>query len=117
METQATPRPWKITRTEGSLGVGLDWAITGRWTAIATLFDEDDDPEQEANAALIVRAVNNHDALVEALEALLAAVPEKPYWLKPDAESEGYFEVNLPEPVVEQARAALAQIAAPAKEE
>ena len=58
------------------------WRVSGRYLAsehngyvrIASPFQPDAwGAEKDANAALIVRAVNNHDALMEALEAVLCA--------------------------------------------
>ena len=69
MTDKATPRPWRISLTRGRLDSGL--GVRGiashdnanvAWVTMAC-------PEFDANADLIVRAVNSHDALVEALRA------------------------------------------------
>jgi hypothetical protein len=61
METKSTsgvptPRPWQI-KGNGVYGPNGDWVLTFNATA-----------RGRANAELIVRAVNSHDALVAALE-------------------------------------------------
>ena len=74
--SEATPRPWKlkteqdqdfITRTVvgPNLGAGTEVAIitTGSY----------EDRMESANAKLIVRAVNNHDALLEACKEMRGA--------------------------------------------
>ena len=79
METQATPRPWAIAQPAELRNVSQ--IVDGRGNALASLYYLlNDEPralakteaENGANAAMIVRAVNNHDALVEALEQVLA---------------------------------------------
>ena len=60
MTGKHTPTPWVIFKA----GIGEE-----NGDGIASLWREGD--EREANAALIVRAVNAHEALVEALESLL----------------------------------------------
>lgn len=64
--SEATPRPW------GQVSVGgkryISATDNGNETLVGMLFM----PEKaRANAGLIVRAVNSHDALVEALEWLV----------------------------------------------
>jgi hypothetical protein len=62
----ATPRPWAIN--EDRLHE-IVFDPGGDGIPIAECFGLPDDGETEANAALIVRAVNSHEALVEACEA------------------------------------------------
>lgn len=65
-----TPTPWRVFKSRdgtklvgigGKDGVGILDAGFGVWAW--------DDPEGIANAEMVVRAVNSHDALVKALEA------------------------------------------------
>jgi hypothetical protein len=69
-EIGTTPRPWDISRAGDRLVIR-----DGRRLSVATV--EGNAPENEiaANAALIVRAVNAHDALVNALRAASAYIP------------------------------------------
>jgi len=68
-----TPTPWSVS--------ALDyWSIVGDGKHIADCRVQDErtigrsrDHESEANAALIVRAVNAHEALVGALESVAQA--------------------------------------------
>jgi hypothetical protein len=67
-----TPLPWRINKKDGTIvrGEGSDWDsvklhsdwIEGAWEG---------DDEAIANNAMIVRAVNSHKALVDALRGLL----------------------------------------------
>lgn len=70
--SERTPRPWRI---EGPDDFG-DYNILhneGKW-AIGAVVSNLNPPELvRANAELIVRAVNNHDKLVAALERIIAA--------------------------------------------
>jgi hypothetical protein len=66
----ATPRPWTLEHKE-FMGCGFNvWKIFDEYgereIAVSTLVD---DAEQKANAELIVRAVNNLDALIEVCRA------------------------------------------------
>ena len=66
----ATPRPWRIdggTNKKGDLFVHLDDDTVAGETCVATVHNWMAEGAR-ANAALIVRAVNSHDALVEACE-------------------------------------------------
>lgn len=67
MSDEATPRPWATS--------GRFVYADGR--AVSDCFKNT--PEAEANARLIVRAVNAHEALVTALRDLLAGIPEFPH--------------------------------------
>lgn len=91
--SEATPRPWRQWATDGDHG--LEITIEGEGHAVTYLPDQSD--LSEANAALIVRAVNAHDALVEALEAALATLEE---WQADDGQGDDAAILN--------ARAALA---------
>ena len=77
---RATPRPWRVdggTTPQGDLFVHVDdGSIAGR-TCIATVHGRIAEGAA-ANAALIVRAVNAHDALVEACEAASAIMSHAP---------------------------------------
>lgn len=82
---KATPTPWSI-----GLGEGQDGAFyirSGRKT-VAKL-DTESSLSDEANAALIVRAVNSHERLVAALKAALPIL-ENPsqgdHWFNEGAE-------------------------------
>ena len=61
MTGKPTPTPWAIFKA----GIGEE-----NGDGIASLWREGE--EREANAALIVRAVNAHEALVKALELIIA---------------------------------------------
>lgn len=64
-EPDHTPPPWRVTRN-GSIIAGDDSDPVG--VAEGSRYGT---KEAEANAALIVRAVNHHDKLVSALRGLL----------------------------------------------
>lgn len=68
-----SPRPWRYERIRDA--VPYDWRVLAGDDAIAEVCDwvadRADTNEGRGNAALIVRAVNAHDALVAALRALL----------------------------------------------
>lgn len=71
MTDHATPRPWVL---DGFVIADPNGDTpTGRW-GIASAEPRTNPVEKQANAALIVRAVNCHDELVAALEALLHEV-------------------------------------------
>lgn len=62
-----TATPWKVCRTSAPyLIVGNIKDIYSTWVV--------NDVASEANAAYIVKAVNAHEALVEALKAVLSTV-------------------------------------------
>ena len=63
MTGKPTPTPWAIFKA----GIGEE-----NGDGIASLWREGE--EREANAALIVRAVNTHEALVKAAEDFVAKV-------------------------------------------
>jgi len=67
-----TPTPWHFTKEVDEMGNPV-WDITtdpvdDGWIIAHTLTQSKED---KANASFIVRAVNAHEALVEALEAAL----------------------------------------------
>lgn len=68
MADKHTPLPWEIVRTD----TGIETTGCG---PVKARFNMDEPgamrEEAEANARLIVRAVNNFDALVEAAEGVL----------------------------------------------
>jgi hypothetical protein len=63
--TRHTPTPW-------SLQNGLICALNGRAIIDPGHIAGETEEECEANAAFIVRAVNNHEALVESLKGFLS---------------------------------------------
>lgn len=67
-EQGATPRPWRVSKFDGRYSIVAEGAIT-----IAPSLAEIDTHPQ-ANAALIVKAVNAHDALVAALYTAKAMI-------------------------------------------
>lgn len=69
MDRTPTPTPW-TAEPGGKRGSWIK-GTTGEWAALAC---GDTDESARANAALIVRAVNSHAALVEALRSALAMI-------------------------------------------
>jgi hypothetical protein len=67
---KATPGPWRITDASGRREIAQ--TVTGR--LICEVYNAPGTDNREANAALIVRAVNSHDALVDACHALMAGL-------------------------------------------
>jgi len=69
---RATPRPWSVSRNNaGAIPPHFQPPeILGRGGHACVAAQLGNGPEAEANAALIVRAVNSHDKLVEALTEL-----------------------------------------------
>jgi len=68
----ATERPWRYTRHDGQKEYGVhhdNIFIRSGEKVICEVWEEN-----EANAALIVRCVNSHDALVEALQEVLSVI-------------------------------------------
>jgi hypothetical protein len=70
---KATPRPWRVV--EGNLIFGADYSEVGDTCVSADGYDT-----QMANAALIVKAVNLHDRLVEALRDVIEQTGAEPCW-------------------------------------
>jgi hypothetical protein len=75
---ELAPRPWKLDY-EIEAG-GISYIIDATGHGVASLYDNTlhGKPvmDSQSNAELIVRAVNTHDQLVEALEEALEAVEE-----------------------------------------
>ena len=75
---EATPRPWKFDPKSEQI-----WSSEGLVATVkqrGALAESDGDyrlPETEANGEFIVKAVNAHDRLVEALEKLYFHVGER----------------------------------------
>ena len=71
--SKATPRPWQVSRSNaGAIPPHFQpLEIIGRGGNASVAAQLGIGPEANANAALIVKAVNSHDALVEACEAAL----------------------------------------------
>lgn len=71
---KATPRPWMVRGRTGGGGrvrVNICVAPDDAKAALACTYAEGHSREFEANAALIVHAVNNHETLVKTVEDLL----------------------------------------------
>lgn len=109
MSTQHTALPWHVREDGEYLDiVGQTEALPdGSWpmaTLIASApWGQKDDPENKANMALIVRACNAHESLLEACEALLGAFSHIPdHWLSEECE-------GWPNELFDKARAAIAQ--------
>lgn len=69
-EGKASPRPWKVETVEAEWHTALAILAEGQSRRVTTLGDPQGNPMHAANAALIVRAVNNFDALLEAAKAV-----------------------------------------------
>jgi hypothetical protein len=69
--TNHTPLPWHIEKSGDGRYAIEDASGTIR---IALMCDSDSDAEELADAALIVRAVNSHQALVSVLQRIAAEV-------------------------------------------
>lgn len=75
MTTEHTPLPWRL----GYSPLNVEWAsdrIVCSMAGASAARETDFIAEQHANAALIVRAVNSHHELVEALEGMMRAYDE-----------------------------------------
>lgn len=73
---KATERPWKVGRVHLRLeqdedSIPLIYTHDGALEVAQVRTSAPDSGEREANAALIVHAVNAHEALIEACEAAL----------------------------------------------
>ncbi len=68
-----TPTPWVVNDNSGMALVilGVSRRNQRREVAVVQYHNGSDDSEVRPNAAFIVKAVNNHDALIEALEVVL----------------------------------------------
>lgn len=71
MNTQndkATPRPWKAYNADSGR-IFKNWAVGGKVDRIATIHDLGSSKAAQANAELIVRAINQYEALLAVAEA------------------------------------------------
>ncbi len=94
MTGKPTPTPWRINHRITDGGAPM---IEGcnRWIAKVYFEGGSEDPEVHANAALIVRAVNAHEALVEALEGIHPII---------ERQCERFIPHDAPPEMVEQIR-------------
>lgn len=72
-----TPTPWKVISEHPGQYTILPAKSAKFPDAWTIAYIRDFQKEDEANAAFIIRAVNNHTALVAALESLLGPLPDK----------------------------------------
>jgi hypothetical protein len=83
---KSTPRPWAVLPATERYGEDYAPIRAGNVT-LADVYPTDGThktrSQMEANAALIVRAVNAFDPLVSALEGLLADVEQYEAWQRP----------------------------------
>lgn len=77
-ETEHSPTPWVLGFDYHRTLIRTGDASTGRRVATTFITGDASAKVNVANAAFIVRAVNSHDALVEALEAALAWIDAVP---------------------------------------
>lgn len=79
--TEHTPTPWTQFMTGKQYHVGICQAKTIK--EVALVLNQKEYSEADANAAFIVRAVNAHEALLDALNLALATIerlkPPTPY--------------------------------------
>jgi hypothetical protein len=95
-----TPEPWEARYIQGDL---YSYAVYSRKGNVAVA-----DRLLECDARLIVRAVNNHAALLAALERAIEAFADVSRLLPPDAEHSGIYGVAKKQ--VDKARAAIAKV-------
>lgn len=75
--SEHTPTPWAVVGTDPAEGVDCWWIVSpGILGEIGTVRGSQNDPEQQANAAFIVRACNFHERLVDTLAYLHRSVEE-----------------------------------------
>lgn len=75
--TDHTPTPWRHANTIYVGDNGCPAIVDHLNLVICDMLDDGrDDEECRANAALIVKAVNNHEALVKALQNIAAMDPK-----------------------------------------
>lgn len=113
-----TPTPWRMYLQ----GDSTSWRITPKPEGVpATGLGEiasipNYGEESQANAAFIVRAVNAHDSLVEALRNVVAAFGGDMDWWNNEGlsrhESTGKTSEEIRQEVLEEARAALKKVGA-----
>lgn len=82
-DVQATPRPWRIEDYPDDqridlMGTPASYGVKGQWTLAELDYGGACvlEAEYRANARLIVRAVNAHDPMREALVGLYSMCPE-----------------------------------------
>ena len=75
MENKHTPVPWEVIAGVRRHYIRRDWS-SGEYVAQIDVPTGDDAEEALANARLIVRAVNNHEGLLAALEACHTVICE-----------------------------------------
>ena len=69
MQTKHTPTPWKAVKKNGDIHIlGKRGMVVAVVPISYSKNDLEETAETEANAAVIVRAVNNHEALLNALK-------------------------------------------------
>lgn len=88
---KATPRPWHISGENVGILISPKDAVYGY--AVATACGLATDPETQANAELIVRAVNERDDLIKQRDALVALARDLLTW---DEETEGIYSEHNP---------------------
>lgn len=64
--TQRTPGPWSVEESTASYFYII--APSEDWNAVASTWPQQNQEEQQANAAFIVKACNAHDELLTALQ-------------------------------------------------
>ena len=87
MSNEHTPTPWMVSKEQDNQYVirhpGEKWDLATCWFPRAAVREGDKDSEafwdalrdeQDANAAHIVKCVNSHDALVEALREVVSDI-------------------------------------------
>ena len=77
---KAPPRPWAVHREDGIITIIFDPMYGPVQDQLIPILKMPQNAVNEARAALIVRAVNSHDKLVEACEMAKAALnPHESY--------------------------------------
>jgi hypothetical protein len=106
MTTEHTATPWRVEPLQWDHGASIAICSTGEDAQIiATIAPENEDEEpdadtarrgpcDEANAAFIVRAVNAHQPLVDALTRLLAETDTNEIFGMDDSENEAILEAQ-----------------------
>ena len=97
LKNKHTPTPWKVRiPSVDILNANQIMSVEDSVENIARCYDTTDaksgcgEGDKRANAAFIVRAVNSHEALVEALGKACASVENQANWDKPPY-SEWYY--------------------------
>lgn len=80
-EQKHTPLPWKAGPYSSIVGIAISAQPDPNKNRVVVAgttgaFSDDHKGEHEANAALIVRAVNSHEALVKAVSDMLEMIEE-----------------------------------------